>query len=241
MANTSADDSFEVVLKLFGTVSHFERGLVHSYARAIGVDSFAVLYDLGGRSNASNLTESERSSLPKAYRTCFYSFQLARARFSAMERRYAMRTRRWPAGLRRHLFTARNLMVDLPVVLYQLGVLEGCTQRRHHRYVWAVEADAVFAGAVGTFFAALRSDRSDLLSTGFTIAGKKWWGFKLSTFPERLSFQRTSFVGHGLRTLPEPNCNRTAALPPGVLPSTHETEYYTIAVRDDLRYAPGRA
>ena len=83
MANASADDSFEVVLKLFGTVSHFERGLVHSYARAIGVDSFAVLYDLGGRSNASNLTESERSSLPKAYRTCFYSFQLARARFSA--------------------------------------------------------------------------------------------------------------------------------------------------------------
>lgn len=36
------DPSYEVVLKLFGAVSHFERGIVHSYARAVG-DAF-VLY-----------------------------------------------------------------------------------------------------------------------------------------------------------------------------------------------------
>lgn len=238
-------DEYEVVLKLFGVVSHFERALTHAYAAAVGSSRFTILYDIGDASDSSNLTAAALRSIPRAYRTCFYSFAGVKARFPAMEERFSALSRKWNAQVKRYVFVARNLMVEAPLVLLHEGMLE-CTAAsgseheggRRSRHVWSLEADAAFAGSVRRFFDACRVDRSDLLSTGFTIAGSRWWASKLCTIAFKPRFRRTSFED-SLGTLPEPYCNRALAMPPGVVRPS-EAKYYNIAVRDDVRYAPGQ-
>lgn len=248
-----------VVVKLFGIVSRYERNLVQWYAKSVGKDALTILYDLGDdASGADNLTAAARSSLPAGYRTCYYSFERVRRHFGKMEQRFSVLARRWGAQTRRNFFAARNLLVEAPLALLRVGVLEGCT-RPELRHVWAVEADALFAGSVRSFFADWQSDPADLLSTGYTIGGTRWWAHRLSTMKDAPRFRSDSFARSQLGLLPEPHCQVEhggtggKGHTPGTRHGGHggspdedptasarEHAYYAIAIRDDLRYAPGQ-
>ena len=96
------------------------------------------------------------------------------------------------------MFVAKNFNVEAPLVLLAMGALEGYPlpdpPRSAPKFVWAVEADAAFAGDVRAFFDGLRADASDLLSTGYSIADRRWWAFSMQTLATKASFSRASWA-----------------------------------------------
>lgn len=234
----------DVVLKLYGKVSAMERALAAQYARAVEPHGqMSVLYDLGSASSSSALSSDHRASLPSGIRKCFFSFQLVKSRFPEMERRFAVATRRWRAETRRHMFVARNFNVEAPLVMMQLGWLEGCPKKAptSSKFLWAIEADAAFHGDVRSFFDAFRSDPSDLLATGYTIVDHRWWAMSMSTLKRKPQFNRSSIRTH---SLPDPlqqfQCGRKPIYPSRTNRANHNNGYYSIAIRDDIRWGPGQ-
>jgi hypothetical protein len=236
---------YDVVLKLFGRVTAEERALAAAYKRAVEPQGqLSILYDVGDSvSPASALGRVVARTLPPALPICRYSFSHVKQQFPLMQLRFDNLSRWYiPAYTRKFLFVARNFMVEPPLVLFWLGLLDGCSDKPaqgRRRHIWAIEADAAYVGNVRTFFDRLRADESDLLSTGYQIADHRWWAHHITTFRRRFRFHRQV---PGLRDpLPEPLCGRAWAAPEAdgtALPK--EAGYYQISVRNDLKWAAGQ-
>ena len=233
--------NYEIVLKLFGIVTPHERALAVQYAEAARFGgAFTILYDVGATAGRVNVSMAARQALPEGIRTCLYSFERVKQLFPMMRTRFLALSRKWRPETQRHMFVAKNFMVEAPIALMQLGQLEGCEARPVRDYVWAVEADAAFSGNVRTFFNAFLSDTSDLLSTGYMIADKRWWAFTMNTLePKPMAFNRTSI--HSLREpMAEPLCDRSPVLPDPTTSFGFNPRFYKRALIDDIRWSAGK-
>ena len=261
--------NYEVVLKLFGTVTAQERALASLYSAAVAPEPLTVLYDLGDANSSSELSAKARSSMPTGVRTCFYSFSKVKELYPLMPARFRSISRRWREQTRKFMFVAKNFMVEPPLVLMRLGLLEGCTATPTEKFVWAIEADAAFAGDPRSFFDAFQADASDLLSTGYTIAVRRRPSHRAVMASGNSPLRDPCFCllalgacqdyrwwGYMMQTWEDKLKFRRDSLATqfgAPLPEPHcgrearypptssrLYQYYRVAIRDDLRYAGGQ-
>ena len=189
---------WHIVLKLNRAVSPTQRALAHSYQRAVGAHRFSVLFYAMFR-HASSLKENvaaARASLQEPgaspVRLCPYYFGEIKRRYPTMEARLR-NSSSWRVGkidMKFTAFTPRGV-TGPELALFQAGLLDGCRERGHWEHLWTVESDAAFVGNPLPFFDAFASDRSDLLSSGYTIGSAPFWGRNLSTFEPPPAFHRS--------------------------------------------------
>lgn len=156
-----------VVLKTHGQGSS---RIAHTFWKQLGNDRFGVLHNGVLYSKAP-------------YRFCTWTFYDFTQQYSRLveSSRFLPKTKRHTPGNEEWL--SPHFAIMAPLMLFYTGKLTGtCNALRNGMtHVWAVESDAMFHGNSESFFRSFDATHADLLSTGFAVADRGWWGYPLHT------------------------------------------------------------